>query len=141
MLVIILFVVSVLVLVIGLAFYHIYALHSRLVEIEQKSALTDIGFKNRTRMFLNQHDLEKIENKLSKCFTSLEAVDLFDKAVGAVRMRVEELEDNWKMRAEYFLTKETALDLFKEYQDQCVDEYRKYKDDRWDRLKEAFTRQ
>lgn len=138
MLVIILFVVSVLTVLLGWSFSKIYALEIRLKEIEQKSTLSELGFRNRTRDFLDKNHLSEIERKMSRFFTSDEAVHLFEKAVGAIRKKVEDLEKHWKMRSEFFLTKETAQDLFKEYQEMCVEEYKKFKDERWDRLTEAF---
>lgn len=88
----------------------------------------------------NSYPLRQLEKRIDNCFSSEEAVELFDKAVGAVRQKTEDLEQYFKMRSEYFLTKEMALDLFKEYQEQVIEDYKLYKDGRWDRIKEAFTR-
>jgi hypothetical protein len=78
---------------------------------------------------------------LSNYVTNQDAINIFQGAIGGVNKRLNDLESDLKIRMEYFLTKETATDLFKEYQSECVDLYKKYKDQRWDRLKDAFTRQ
>lgn len=88
----------------------------------------------------NSLPLRQLEKRVDNCFSSEDAVQLFDKAVGAVRQKTEDLEQYFKIRSEYFLTKEMAIDLFKEYQEQIIEDYKKYKDGRWDRITEAFTR-
>lgn len=90
--------------------------------------------------FDNSLPISHLEKRLDSCFSAEDAVKLFDKAVGAVRQKVDYLEESFKMRSEFFLTKEMAIDLFKEYQEQIVEDYKKYKDGRWDRITEAFTR-
>lgn len=81
-----------------------------------------------------------LRSDLSNYVTNQDAINIFQGAIGGVNKRLNDFENDLKIRMEYFLTKETALDLFKEYQQECVDLYKKHKDQRWDRLKDAFTR-
>lgn len=136
------------VIALGLSYFSlsrkISNLSDTILRMERESARFEEGFKNKTTNFCTKNDIEKLSIEF---FTKNDAVVLFDKAVGAVRERTENLEDEFvefqcemSLRLEHFLTKETVKDIFDEYQESAVEEYKLFKDKRWDRLSEAFTR-